>query len=120
MPANVPDFSFLDGVEDELEGVVFVGVGVENVGDAVVDTPLEPTVDVLLNVLEGVVVIVSDVRVGLPRVVSDGVEMVVAPVLFFEQALDVLLDERGEAVARLVVFVWDMELFSELYRLFRV
>jgi hypothetical protein len=116
LPANPPNLALCDRLTDELEGVVLVSVRVEDVRDAVVDTPLEPAVDVLFDVSEGVVLVVSDVRVGLPDVVADRLEMVVTPVLLGEQSACVLLDERGEAVACLVLVVGNVKLFSEMYR----
>ena len=84
MPANPRDFALGDGVGDELEGTVLVGVGVKNVGDAVVDTPLEPAIQILVNACKIVTVIISNVGVGLSSVVAEAVEMVVVPVFLGE------------------------------------
>jgi hypothetical protein len=97
-----------------LEGVKLVGVSVENVRDAVVDTSLEPTVDVFSHVCKLLTVVVSDVAIGLSAVVADGVEMVVAPVFVSEQSAGVFLDERGQPVTGVVKLVGEMELFGEL------
>ncbi len=43
--------------------------------------------------------------------------MLVAPVLLGEQSAGVCLDERSQAVTRLVILVREMELFGELCHL---
>lgn len=76
-----------------MERFVLVGVGVEDVGDAVVDAPLEPAVQVLVGVFEAVDVVVADVGVRLSRVVATCVEVVVRLVLLLEETPGVPLDE---------------------------
>jgi hypothetical protein len=89
-------------------------MGIKNMRDAMIHTAFEPAIQVLLSVLKRVVVAVADVRVGLSSVVTESVKMVIIPVLFFEEAMCVSLNRRGEAVAHFVSVLRDVELFGKL------
>ena len=84
MPANPLDFPLGDGVGGELEGVVLVGVGVENVGNALIDASSEAAIQILVDACKVVTVIVSNVGIGLSRMIAESAEMVVMPVFLGE------------------------------------
>lgn len=108
LPSNAADFPFLDGVNNEFEGVVFIGVRVEDAGDSLVDTPFEAIVEILVGVCEGIVIIASDVDIGMSCVALDVMEVLVCPVVFGEQASCMFFYEVVESVSGLVVLLGEM------------
>jgi RES domain-containing protein len=80
-------------------------MGVENVGNTMVDAPFEAAIQILVDAYKVVTVVVSDVRVGLSGVIAESIEMVVVPVFVGEKATCVALNKRCKAITDVVIFL---------------